>query len=197
MPRPKVHPSQRQRAAEACNFCRNSKKRCSATVPCTACQRRGIGASCYLTHQPRGSRKLPPRSRASVPEQAPSSPNGGDNNPDNVGTDASLDQPPQESTWGRNGFTQIIPPGWCPEADPTSMDNEANEDYQPLTPSDSRISISEGTVARSTQQPAQFSVSPGSPALGPESHARMLLNLRGERGKSSLAITKQPSRLFL
>ncbi|EHK21085.1 uncharacterized protein TRIVIDRAFT_153210 [Trichoderma virens Gv29-8] len=102
MPRPKVHPSQRQRAAEACNFCRASKKRCSATVPCTACQRRGIGDSCYLTHRPRGSRKVPPRTRNSAPEQVPASPGGGD--------------------------------------------------------------------AR-----------PGSPAPGPESHARMLLNLRGER----------------
>ncbi|KAM0262170.1 hypothetical protein ACHAQJ_001913 [Trichoderma viride] len=181
MPRPKVHPSQRQRAAEACNFCRTSKKRCSATVPCTACQRRGIGASCYLTYRPRGSRKLPPRPGASVPEQVPSSPNGGDNSPDDVGTDASLDQPPDGSAWSRNGFAQIVPPDWCPEADPSSLDNDADGDYQPLTPSDSRMSISEGPVARSAQQPAQFSARSGSPALGPESHARMLLNLRGER----------------
>ncbi|EGR48297.1 uncharacterized protein TRIREDRAFT_62244 [Trichoderma reesei QM6a] len=86
MPRPKVHPSQRQRAAEACNFCRASKKRCSATVPCTACQRRGIGDSCHLTHRPRGFRAAPlplphpPRTRASAPapEQVPGSPSGGD-----------------------------------------------------------------------------------------------------------------------
>ncbi|KAH6609109.1 hypothetical protein Trco_002455 [Trichoderma cornu-damae] len=183
MPRPKVHPSQRQRAAEACNFCRASKKRCSATVPCTACLRRGIGASCYLTHRPRGSRKLPPRTRTSVLEQAASSPSGGDNNLDSsiIGVDALQDQTPDESAWGRNGFTQIVPPEWCPEANPASMNNDEEGDYQPPTPSDSRISITEGTANRSSQQPAQVSVRSRSPALGPESHARMLLNLRGER----------------
>ncbi|KAL7796727.1 hypothetical protein V8C37DRAFT_408211 [Trichoderma ceciliae] len=190
MPRPKVHPSQRQRAAEACNFCRASKKRCSATVPCTACERRGIGTSCYLTHRPRGSRKLPPRTKASVPEQAPSSPSGGDTNPEGIGADASPDQPPDESAWGRTGFAQIVPPDWCPEVDPASMNNDADGDYQPLTPSDSRISVSEGTATGSTQQPAQLSASLGSPTLGTESHARMLLNLRGERGKPCLAIIK-------
>lgn len=183
MPRPKVHPSQRQRAAEACNFCRSSKKRCSATVPCTACQRRGIGASCYLTHRPRGSRKLPPRTRSSVPEQVPSSPDDGDNDPEGIGADASLNQPPDESAWGRNGFPQIIPPEWCPEVDSASMNQDADGDYQPLTPSDSRISVLEGTTDRSTQQPARVSARSGSPTVGPESHARMLLNLRGERGK--------------
>ncbi|KAH8121759.1 hypothetical protein LI328DRAFT_157949 [Trichoderma asperelloides] len=169
MPRPKVHPSQRQRAAEACNFCRASKKRCSATVPCTACQRRGIGASCFLTHQPRGSRKKPPpRSRASVSEQTRSSPDGGDN---------TLED---ESAWGRDGFANIVPPDW-PEADSISMNNDVDGDYQPPTPSDSRISIPEETISGSTQQPPQLSVNSGSPALGPESHARMLLNLRGEQ----------------
>lgn len=54
MPRPKVHPSNRQRAAEACNFCRMSKKRCSATVPCTACVKRGIEDTCKLTRTPKG-----------------------------------------------------------------------------------------------------------------------------------------------
>lgn len=187
MPRPKVLPSQRQRAAEACNFCRASKKRCSATVPCTACQRRGIGDSCYLTHRPRGSRKLPPR-RISAPEHVPSSPSGGDNIPDGLGADTSLDQLPQESAWGRAGFGQIAAPEWCSEAAPASMDNDADDDYQPLTPSDSRISISEGTANRPTQPSTQASARPGSPTLEPESHARMLLNLRGERGKPCYAM---------
>ncbi|KAK4071700.1 transcriptional regulator family: Fungal Specific TF [Trichoderma aggressivum f. europaeum] len=183
MPRPKVHPSQRQRAAEACNFCRASKKRCSATVPCTACQRRGIGDSCYLTHRPRGSRRLPPRTRSSAPEQVPASPSGGDGVPDSL--DASLDQLPQESAWGRDGFGQVVAPEWCPEGETASMDNEADADYQPLTPSDSRISMSDATTNRSAHPSTQLPARPGSPALEPESHARMLLNLRGERGKAS------------
>lgn len=53
MPRPKVHPSQRRRVVEACAFCRASKKRCSGTVPCTACKRRGIESQCSL--KPMGS----------------------------------------------------------------------------------------------------------------------------------------------
>ncbi|KAM3465735.1 hypothetical protein NHJ6243_001407 [Beauveria neobassiana] len=71
MPRPKVHPSQRKRAAEACNFCRMSKKKCSATVPCTACQRRGIGHTCYLTHSPRASRSTAHRVQASLGDGSP------------------------------------------------------------------------------------------------------------------------------
>jgi hypothetical protein len=51
MPRPKVLPSQRQRAVEACNACRSTKKRCSGTVPCTQCQKRGLQDTCFLTIQ--------------------------------------------------------------------------------------------------------------------------------------------------
>ncbi|RFU78003.1 hypothetical protein TARUN_4238 [Trichoderma arundinaceum] len=191
MPRPKVHPSQRQRAAEACNFCRASKKRCSATVPCTACQRRGIGASCFLTHRPRGSRKLPPRARTAGPEQIPSSPSGGDNNRDSIGADVSLHRRPEESAWGRNSFPQTASSEWCPEVDTTSMINDADGDYQPLTPTDSRISMSEVTANRPTQKPTQLPARSGSPTVEPESHARMLLNLRGERGKPYHAIIQR------
>ncbi|KAF1842938.1 uncharacterized protein K460DRAFT_340538 [Cucurbitaria berberidis CBS 394.84] len=65
MPRPKVHPNLRQRAAEACSFCRASKKRCSATVPCAACLKRGIAESCRLSK----SSKSP---RVSLPGPGPS-----------------------------------------------------------------------------------------------------------------------------
>lgn len=172
MPRPKVHPSQRQRAAEACNFCRASKKRCSATVPCTACQRRGIGASCFLTHQPRGwKKKPPPRSRASAPEPTRSSPDGGDHNPD------------AESPWGQDGFANIVPPDWGPATDSAAMSNDADGEYHPPTPSDSRMSFPDETISRSAQETPQLPANSGSPAQGPESHARMLLNLRGEQGK--------------
>lgn len=56
MPRPKVPADQRQRAAEACNICRETKKRCSGTAPCTQCQRRGVERQCFITYAPRGSR---------------------------------------------------------------------------------------------------------------------------------------------
>ncbi|KAL6876872.1 hypothetical protein J3F83DRAFT_727362 [Trichoderma novae-zelandiae] len=177
MPRPKVHPSQRQRAAEACNFCRASKKRCSATVPCTACQRRGIGDSCYLTHQPRGSRTLPhphphphpPRARAAAPERVPASPSGGDGISDGLANDTSM----ADSAWGRAGCGQMDVPEWC-----SVNGDDAEGGYQPLTPSDSRLSISEGAANRSA---LLSTARPASQAPEPESHARMLLNLRGER----------------
>ncbi|KAL7802056.1 hypothetical protein V8C44DRAFT_362499 [Trichoderma aethiopicum] len=176
MPRPKVHPSQRQRAAEACNFCRASKKRCSATVPCTACQRRGIGDSCHLTHRPRGSRAAapplphPPRTRASAPEQVPASPGGGDGGiPDGLGGDATM----EESAWGRTEFGQMDAPEWC-----SVNGDDAEGGYRPLTPSDSRVSVTEGAANRSARLSRARR---GSPAPEPESHARMLLNLRGER----------------
>ena len=51
MPRPKVHPSQRRRAAEACRFCRANKKRCSGTVPCINCRRKGKADSCCIPHR--------------------------------------------------------------------------------------------------------------------------------------------------
>lgn len=185
MPRPKVHPSQRQRAAEACNFCRASKKRCSATVPCTACQRRGIGDSCHLTHRPRGFRAAPlplphpPRTRASAPapEQVPGSPSGGDCVPDVLlGDGASMN----DSAWDREGFGQMDAPEWC-----SVNGGDADGSYRPLTPSDSRVSVPEGTASRSARQSARQSrARRSSPAPEPESHARMLLNLRGERGTS-------------
>lgn len=60
MPRPRVPPSQRRRAAEACSFCRETKKKCSGTAPCSYCLRRGIGSQCIITPRPRGSRSKTP-----------------------------------------------------------------------------------------------------------------------------------------
>ncbi|OHE99620.1 hypothetical protein CORC01_04978 [Colletotrichum orchidophilum] len=56
MPRPKVPESQRQRAAEACRFCREAKKKCSGIAPCNQCVRRGLEPDCRMTYLPRGSR---------------------------------------------------------------------------------------------------------------------------------------------
>lgn len=56
MPRPKVQASQRLRAAEACSVCRETKKKCSGTAPCTQCQRRGLSRECFITYLPRGFR---------------------------------------------------------------------------------------------------------------------------------------------
>ncbi|PHH72546.1 hypothetical protein CDD82_5926 [Ophiocordyceps australis] len=58
MPRPRLLPSQRQRAAEACQACRHFKKKCSGTAPCHHCLRRGIAAQCHITFARRGSRAV-------------------------------------------------------------------------------------------------------------------------------------------
>ncbi|PNS21552.1 Regulator of drug sensitivity 2 [Sphaceloma murrayae] len=48
MPRPKVDPNKRLRAAEACTYCQSTKKRCSAIVPCSNCVRKGRAHQCTL-----------------------------------------------------------------------------------------------------------------------------------------------------
>lgn len=40
----------------ACSFCRESKKKCSGTAPCTQCLRRGLPHECHITYLPRGFR---------------------------------------------------------------------------------------------------------------------------------------------
>lgn len=46
MPRPRVRPEDRQRAAKACLPCKSSKKRCDAQQPCSNCVRRRAASSC-------------------------------------------------------------------------------------------------------------------------------------------------------
>lgn len=170
MPRPKVHPANRRRAAEACNFCRASKKRCSATVPCTACERRGIGASCFLTHKPRGHRGLSSRSSATA-SQARS-----------VVTDDAGEQNagrrPSEvdaSFLSDSGFLRQ-PPG---PADLNSADA-----FRLLSPTSSHNDASVVSAPSAThQQHRTASLSSSLPSVG-ELHSRMLLNRRGDRGKT-------------
>ncbi|RGP80775.1 hypothetical protein FLONG3_1116 [Fusarium longipes] len=66
MPRPIVPAHQRQRAAEACNLCRETKKRCSGAAPCTQCVKRGLETQCYITYAPRGSRTRARAERAAA-----------------------------------------------------------------------------------------------------------------------------------
>jgi hypothetical protein len=40
----------------ACSFCRESKKKCSGTAPCTQCIRRRLPQECLITYLPRGFR---------------------------------------------------------------------------------------------------------------------------------------------
>jgi hypothetical protein len=83
MPRPKVQDSQRRRAAEACPYCRATKKKCSGSSPCTQCQQRGMPEQCLITNLPRGFR---PRVRR-----------GAQPSPKAVGTPWLWDADPQAS----------------------------------------------------------------------------------------------------
>lgn len=164
MPRPKVHPSQRQRAAEACNFCRVSKKRCSATVPCNHCTRRGIANSCYLTYRPRGSRGDP------VIPSDPTSTSAAKVGP-------VLDEQGQHSaTFGQQPPLQSDGQWSLPEEDANA----------PVSPPDSRLETQSNAASSNIEhrQPLQSPLSPTSPSVTREPHPRMLLNSRGERGMS-------------
>lgn len=48
MPRARVPKHLRQRTWEACNACRDAKRKCSGTTPCPACVQRGLAYSCTI-----------------------------------------------------------------------------------------------------------------------------------------------------
>jgi hypothetical protein len=73
MPRPKIQESQRLRAAEACPYCRATKKRCSGVSPCTQCQERGLPEQCLITNLPRRFRSRKGRKYQSSSKAAESS----------------------------------------------------------------------------------------------------------------------------
>ncbi|KAM3516873.1 hypothetical protein NHJ13051_009498 [Beauveria bassiana] len=178
MPRPKVHPSQRKRAAEACNFCRMSKKKCSATVPCTACQRRGIGHTCYLTHSPRASRSTAHRVQASL----------GDGSPATDALSAGRRASGAETVWLPGDSARC----WVPPEPVIPLDPDT---YQPISPSDSRAAATDTNNMESDTSPLLHTAQRESRALGRESHARMLLNLRGERGKPGVLFVSRKLEL--
>lgn len=168
MPRPKVHPSQRKRAAEACNFCRMSKKKCSATVPCTACQSRGIGHTCYLTNSPRASRSAARRIQRPL----------GDGSPYEDTPGAARRASAADTDWPMDDRDR----SWVPPPPAISLHQDA---YQPISPSESRTAPTDTNNIEADLSPLRHLPQQDTPALGRESHARMLLNLRGERGKPS------------
>ncbi|KPM35219.1 hypothetical protein AK830_g11353 [Neonectria ditissima] len=172
MPRPRVHPSLRQRAAEACNYCRTSKKRCSATAPCTACVRRGIEASCYLTHKPWGTR----RSQTAVAVTA-SSPRQGSVSASSAGplvaASASESTSAESRVLRSAGTGPSLPPVASPAWSPGSPRNDA-EEYRPISPSESRVDSPDAVQSNATSSSRKLS-------FARDPHARMLLNLRGNR----------------
>lgn len=177
MPRPKVHPSQRKRAAEACNFCRMSKKKCSATVPCTACQRRGIGHTCYLTNSPRTSRSNTRRVQDPLRHDL-----GVNETPSAAGR-----QSQESANWPLNNAHSWV------TTEPESSLHQGR--YQPISPSESRTAATDTNCVESNSSPVEHVRQTEPATLGRESHARMLLNLRGERGMDIPAIAKLKYKL--
>ncbi|KAK7431949.1 hypothetical protein QQZ08_001568 [Neonectria magnoliae] len=173
MPRPRVHPSQRQRAAEACNFCRTSKKRCSATAPCTACIRRGIEASCYLTHKPWGSRRNQDVSASPLRQDSVSVSTGPLVAASASGPNRALRSGPPPDEAGRGQQPPSLPPVASPGWSPSSTHNNA-EQYRPLSPSESRVDSPDAVQSNTIASTRKLSFTR-------DPHARMLLNLRGNR----------------
>ncbi|KAH6672650.1 putative fungal-specific transcription factor [Plectosphaerella plurivora] len=151
MPRPKLLPSQRQRAAEACNLCREAKRRCSGTTPCAHCVRRGTASSCTMTFRPRGSRST-----------------GAGSDGGSTGTrriDASRTDDPARAA--------ARPPGPRRRED----GNDATpEMFRPISPSESRPE--QDTTPTDSQQTSSL---PNQNLASMSPHPRMLLNRRGER----------------
>lgn len=65
MPRPRVHPDKRARAARACVPCKSSKKRCDANLPCLSCVTKGRTDSCRYPLSSPLSSPSPRRQRVS------------------------------------------------------------------------------------------------------------------------------------
>ncbi|KAJ3497433.1 hypothetical protein NLG97_g1901 [Lecanicillium saksenae] len=142
-----------------------SKKKCSATVPCTACQRRGIGHTCYLTNSPRavrsGARRIqePPRNDTPINESP-------------IDTDRIHGA---ESNWELDAG----PRSWAPPQQEFSLQQDS---YQPISPSDSRAAATDTNIIEPNSSPLDHATRETTAlGRGSESHARMLLNLRGER----------------
>ena len=170
MPRPKVHPSQRRRAAEACRFCREAKKKCSGTAPCIHCQRRGIGETCVISLRPRSSRRsdIGP-SHLTLPSETV----GASDLPHVAGrrdTSSCIESSSYLST-SRGRFANSRDAVQSNPSDPLGL----------VSPLDSRLgNVSDVSVEKSDRR---HRLSDASSVSG-KPHARMLLNLRGERGKS-------------
>ncbi|KAK5993046.1 putative transcriptional regulatory protein [Cladobotryum mycophilum] len=125
---------------------------------------------------PLGSRTVPTRRRSSASALSGSSPARVDDSSEVADAGPDL-QPIVPQDQGLNPFTSIPTRGWSSTAAPAST----GQDYQPISPSESRISAVEATGSRSDRAPDSAAPRSASPAIGRESHARMLLNLRGER----------------
>lgn len=187
MPRPKVHPSMRQRASEACNSCREAKKRCSGTAPCTHCLRRGTGDTCFISHRPRGHRGH----RQSLPNPDMNTMDGIPNGLprfEGVRAVTSAERSSLQALQSPVTSALLGPQHQTTPSNPTPA-SRATE-FHPISPSDSRATEIDGSTTRSQGERPSTSSMPlpaqeweSEPSLlSAKPSSRMLLNLRGERG---------------
>lgn len=168
MPRAKVADSQRQRAAEACAYCRESKKRCTGTAPCSQCQRRGRSDECFITYLPRGFRSKEKHKVIEAGRQRNNSTS-------------------QISTSSVQDAVNAGPPAHLNAAD-LSRDSAttAMNAFRPLSPTESREDNDDNAICPDMGPNATEPATEGTgqkdsslAALGP----RMLLNCHGEKGE--------------
>lgn len=173
MPRPKLLPSQRQRAAEACNLCREAKRRCSGTTPCAHCLRRGMASSCTMTCRPRGSRGA--AAAAAAAARSEGSDSGAASGSARRNTESAMSDPVFMLNDGQRHSSSAVSAG----AMDTSGDPTTREMFRPISPSESRPEH-ESTPTDTSQTQNALS-NPDLATMSP--HPRMLLNRRGERGE--------------
>lgn len=160
MPRPKVQDSQRQRAAEACSYCRETKRRCTGKAPCSQCQRRGRSDECFITYLPRGFRSKEKHRAIQADKQRN----------DSI-CDASATSPRGALNGGQPATSNV---------GDLSTANAA-ETFRPLSPSESQEENEAGDCADLDSATAGLGARPKDSPLA-ASGPRMLLNCHGEKG---------------
>jgi hypothetical protein len=151
----------------ACSFCRESKKKCSGTAPCTQCLRRGLPHECLITYLPRGFRSRNKHGSTGASRQPWSSVSRLPTTSARDATTATLRSPsnamdslPDKNTMGTSGLIGPLSPSESRDDD----DDTRNYQAVGLT----ATMRSGNTVAEDTSLTAP----------GP----RMLLSSHGERG---------------
>lgn len=152
----------------ACSFCRESKKKCSGTAPCTQCLRRGMPQECHITYLPRGFRSRNKHNSITAGRQ---SWNRASQAPVNSSQDAMAATLPSPSNPAGTGLSnQVV--GTSGHNGPLSPsesrdDNDDTRSYQTTGPAGSSR-VDDTSMAENTSLTK----------LGP----RMLLSNHGERG---------------
>lgn len=158
----------------ACSFCRDSKKKCSGTAPCTQCVRRGLPHECLITYLPRGFRSRNKRTPVGVGGQSWNSASRAPNTSAQDALAATLPSPSNVT-------------GTLPDSD--SMGTTGH--IGPLSPSESRDGNDDARIYQAMVPTALMGSDGNAVAEGTSLTTpgpRMLLSCRGERGMPILSL---------